>query len=276
MLRGCLTPLLRFVSTAALGTRSSNRMGRGSGRTDIMRMIFNAIVMMLEVAAIAGVAWIGFSEPLLFAGLTFVIALGLGTSLEIARLKNEMPFYFDRAPSRVALFAGVVGSIEALVKAILAGVVALLTFLGTDQDRLAWVAGIFAVTLFAGCNIVHVLARLLQARPLRWGYFRLAAPLGLMFSVGLAFLPSPGLSELAKRATFDLPERPSLAEGSEFLFLLKQSFDDMVERLLGLVFDPAVAQTLAAVVSVNMLSGFVIALYAVVIAEAVRSVERRF
>ncbi len=235
-----------------------------------MRIILNAIIMALEVAAIGAVAWLGLHEQLLFAGLTFAVALGLGISLEVARLKNEMPFYFDRAPSRVALFAGIVGTLEALVKAVLAGVVGLLTFLGTDTERLTSVAIIFAIVLFIGCNVVHVLTRMLQARPLRWGYFRLAAPLGLMYSAGLTMLPSPGLTELAKRVTFDLPERPSLAEGSEFLFLLKQSFDDVVERILGVVFDPGVAQAIAAVVSVNMLSGFVLALYAVVIGEAVR------
>lgn len=240
-----------------------------------MHIIVNGIVMLLELAAIAAVAWLGYHAPLVFAALTFAVALGLGISLEIARLKNEMPFYFDRPPNRVALFAGLVGTLEALVKAILAGVVGLLTFLGTDQDRLAWVAGIFAVTLFVGCNVLHVLTRTLQARPLRWGYFRLAAPLGLLFSIGLALLPSPGLSELAKRVTFDLPERPSLAEGSEFLFLLKQSFDDMVERVLAVVFDASSAQALAAIVSVNMLTGFVLALYAVVIAEVVRKIDTR-
>ena len=80
---------------------------------------------------------------------------------------------------------------------------------------------------------------------------------------------------MAKRAAFELPERPSLEQASEFLFLLKQSFDDIVERMLGLVFDPGVAQGLSAIVSVNMLSGFVLALYAVLIAEMIRWLEAR-
>ena len=61
-----------------------------------MRIIFNAIIMLAELAAIAGVAWLGFHYPLIFAGLTFALSLALGIALEIARLKNEMPFYFDR------------------------------------------------------------------------------------------------------------------------------------------------------------------------------------
>ncbi len=240
-----------------------------------MRIILNAIIMLAELAAVAGAAWFGLHYPLLFAGVTAATALALGLALEIARLRNEMPFYFDREPGRLPLFTTVVGSLEALVKSVLAGAAALLTFLGTDFDRLTTVAVAFAVCLFIGIQGVRFLAERLKARPLRWGYFRLAAPLGLIFSTALSFLPSPGMTEMARRAAFDLPERPSLQQASEFLFLLKQSFDDIVERMLGLVFDPGVAQGLSAIVSVNMLSGFVLALYAVLIAEAVRWMEQR-
>jgi hypothetical protein len=153
--------------------------------------------------------------------------------------------------------------------------VGLLTFLGTDQDRLKWVAIIFAVCLFLGVQAVRPLMYRLKARPLRWGYFRLAAPLGLLFSAGLTFLPAPGVTELAKRAAFDLPARPSMEQASEFLFLLKQSFDEIVVRMLSWVFDPAVAQGIGAIISVNMLSGFVLALYTVLIAEGVRKLEAR-
>lgn len=239
-----------------------------------MYILFNGLMMLVELAAIAAVAWVGFTYPLMFAGLTAGIALTLGARLEFARLQNEMPFYFDRLPSRSALFQWLIAGTEALVKALLAGVAGLITFLGTDAERLTWVAGIFAFTLFLGVQIVRWLTTALQARPLRWGYFRLAAPLGLIFSIGLSFLAAPGFSELAKRATFDMPARPSMAQASEFLFLLKQTFDDIVERMLTWVLDPGLAQLVSSVVSVNMLSGFVLSIYAVLIAEAVRRMER--
>ena len=238
-----------------------------------MYILKNAFIMLGELAAIAGVAWLGLNFPLLFAGVTTLVALALGFRLEYARLQNEMPFYFDRLPGRSTLFAWIVGGTEAFVKALLAGVVGLLTFLGTDHERITWVAIIFGFVLFLGVQIVSWLTRRFQARPLRWGYFRLAAPMGVLFSVGISMLPSPGFSELAKRATFDMPAKPSMEQASEFLFLLKQSFDDIVERMLTWIFDPGIAQGISAIVSVNMLSGFVLSLYAVLIAEAVRRME---
>ncbi len=238
-----------------------------------MYILLNALAMIAELAAIAGVAWLGLTAPLWFALVTGLIALALGARLEYARLQNEFPFYFDRVPGRAFAFAWIVGGVEAFVKALLAGMVGLLTFLGTDTHRLTLVAGIFAFTLFLGVQIVRWLRHMLKARPLRWGYFRLAAPLGLIYSAGLSMLESPGFTELAKRATFEMPARPTLEQASEFLFLLKQTFDDIVERMLTLIFDPAWAQVIASIVSVNMLSGFVLSIYAVLIAEAVRHIE---
>lgn len=240
-----------------------------------MYILINAATMVVELAGIAAVAWLGLNYPLVFAGVTAAIAITLGARLEYARLQNEFPFYFDRVPGRAMLFAWVVGGAEAFVKALLAGVVGLLTFLGTDPERLYWVAVIFAFTLFLGVQIVRWLTHTFKARPLRWGYFRLAAPMGLIYSIGLSFLPAPGFSELAKRATFDMPAKPSMEQASEFLFLLKQTFDDIVERMLTWVFDPSVAQVIASVVSVNMLSGFVLSVYAVLIADLARRIEAK-
>ncbi|MGL4397863.1 MAG: hypothetical protein ACRCS9_15090 [Hyphomicrobium sp.] len=238
-----------------------------------MYILVNGVIMLAELAAIAAVAWLGFTYPIAFAGLTGLAALALGIVLEARRLENEMPFYFNRPPGRSRLFIAVVGGLEAIVKAILAAVVGLITFLGTDQERLFSVALIFASVLFLGVQGVRFLGERLQARPLRWGYFRLAAPLGLLFSGGLSFLPAPGLSELAKRVAFELPERPNMEQASEFLFLLKQTFDDIVERMLAWVFDPGIAAAISAIVSINMLSGFVLAIYAVIIADGARRME---
>lgn len=238
-----------------------------------MRIIINAVILIVELAAIAAVAWLGFSYPLIFAAVTSVTALVLGASLEYARIQNELPFYFDRVPSRAIILAWLVAAVEAFTKSVLAGVVGLLTFLGTDADRLQHVAVIFGLALFIGVQFVYGLRSRLRARPLRWGYFRLAAPLGLLYSIGLSFLPAPGFSELAKRATFDMPSKPTMEQASEFLFLLKQTFDDIVERMLTWVFDPGIAQFVSAIFSVNMLSGFVIALYAVIISEIIRHLE---
>lgn len=123
---------------------------------------------------------------------TAAIAFFLGMRLEYARLQNEIPFYFDRVPGRTAVFVWLVAG-EAFAKALLAGVVGLLTFLGTDADRLGWVAGIFAFTLFLGVQIVRWLTSTLKARPLRWGYFPSCRAAGCRLFGGAIALACAGL-----------------------------------------------------------------------------------
>ena len=250
----------------------------------IVRFSVNLIILSLELAAVVGVAWLGYRYPMLLAALAAALALMLGLWLERARLKNEIGFYFGRAADKLSWIGATVALAEAGVKALLAGVVTLVTFSGTDSNRLFWVAVIFGVGVFAGSSLLRRLAITFGANPSRWGYFRLSAPLGLFYSAMIyaaenvkmgatAFLPMPSLTEIARRLVLEVPAKPSLAQASELLFLLKQKFDDIVVTILGQFMRPELAKLAGILVSVNMLTGFAIAVFAVAIAEVVRRLE---
>ncbi len=241
----------------------------------VLRVFVNLLIMAAELALIVAVAWLGYHYPLAFAGLTAAVSLFLGLRLEYARLSHEFPFYFGRPLSGRWFLAHIVSGTDAFVKALLAGVMALITFSGTDQDRLFWVAIIFAAVTFAGSSLLRRLSISLDARPSRWGYFRLAAPLGLLFSLALSFFPALSFANIGYKVIFDLPARPSVAQASEVLFILKQKFDALIVTVLSSFMPLDVARVAGALVSVNVLSGFVIALYAVVIAEMVKFFEER-
>ena len=102
---------------------------------------------------------------------------------------------------------------------------------------------------------------------------RLAAPLGLLYSAAVSFLPRPSMTDVGRKLIFETPARPNLSQASELLFVLKQKFDDIVVAMLGLVLSPEMAKIAGVLVSVNMLTGFAIAVFAVAIAELVRLLE---
>lgn len=240
-------------------------------------ILLNGIIMLAELAAVIGIAALGFYHPIAFAGLTSALAFAVGLWLEHARLAHELPFYFDRVSfgrMRSAM-VWLVAFVETALKALLAGICALITFSGTDKGRLMWVAIVFGIAVYIGSSVLRRLSISLAARPMRWGYFRLAVPLGLIFSLALSFLPAPSFTDLGRQLIFDLPAKPSLEQASEFLFILKQKFDEMVVALLTWFVSADVARVLGAAVSVNVLTGFVAALYAVLIADAVRRAETR-
>lgn len=248
----------------------------------VLRVLLNGLIMLAELAAVAGVAWAGLHHPFLFAALTAGVSFVLGLRLEAARLRNELPFYFDigLTPLRF-IFVPLVGLVEALMKAVLAGLAALFTFSGTDQSRLFWVAVLFGLTVFAGSSVLRVLSIKAAAHPSRWGYFRLGAPLGLLFSAGLAILaatsviPPASLSDIGWKIVWELPEKPTLEQVSELFFQLKQAFDDFIVTLLSTVMAREWGRVLGVLASVNVLAGFVASVYAAVIAAFVRGAEER-
>jgi hypothetical protein len=245
----------------------------------VLRILVNALIMAGEIAAVAAVAAFGYHHPFVFAGVTAALSFLLGLRLEVARLRYELPFYFGGLVKRGTLLTGLVGFIEALFKGVLAGVAALFTFSGTDADRLIWVAVVFGVCVYAGAAVLRLLSLEGDALPLRWGYFRLAPSLGLLFSAGLALLaaiavlPQTSVGDIGWQILFELPPRPSIEQVSELFFQLKQAFDEFIVTILSVGLDAQLARLAAIVISVNVLSGFVSALYAALIAAGVRRAE---
>lgn len=245
----------------------------------VWRILVNALIMALELAAIAGLAWIGYAYPVPFAIATALVTLALGLVLEPARLAFELPFYFGGAAPGRRLWVPLVGVFEAAVKAVLAGLVALLTFAGTDRGRVAWVAIALAATLWVGASLLRVLSLRLGAAPARWGYFRLAVLLGLVFSLALAILTEAGaisqptLGELGRQIIFETPAKPGIEQVSELLFQVKLYIDGVIVALLSTLMPADWARLVGIVVSVNVLTGFVAAVYALLIATVVLRLE---
>lgn len=281
------SPLAREVSSPITTLRVPTASSGGSGGIRwgnrrpmlIVRILLNAVIMAGEVAAVAGLGWLGYWHPYVFAGLTILAAFALGAVLEQARFTLELPFFFEKVGWIRKIVYAVVAVVEAVWKGLLAGLVALLTFAGTDDARRYWIAIAFALTVWLGAVLLRRLAISFDARASRWGYYRLAVPLGLAFSIGLTSLTSFGLVkapdvwEIGRHLLLELPAKPSLPELSEVLFKLKLFFDGLVVAILGKLMPQSWAETVGILVSVNTLTGFVAAVYSVLIAEAVLRLE---
>jgi hypothetical protein len=245
----------------------------------ILRILTNAIIMAGEIAAVAGLAAFAYHHPFVFAGVTAGLSFLLGLRLEVARLRYELPFYFGGLVKRGAFLTALVGSFEAVFKGLLAGVAALFTFAGTNPDRRFWVAVLFGICVYAGAAVLRLLSLRADALPMRWGYFRLAPPLGLLFSAGLALLaaaqilPAANITGIGWDIIFNTPAAPSVEQVSELFFQLKQAFDEFIVKALSVVLGEEWARLVGILVSVNVLSGFVSAVYAALIAAGLRRAE---
>lgn len=239
----------------------------------LLRILLNVLTVAVELGLVAGIGWLAIRQPLLFTGLTMVLALGLGLRLELQRITHEMPFYFERTGRLAAAIRLGIATGEALLKSILAAGIALITFSGTDPSRLQALAAIFAVLVLLGSMALRRASLSLGMRPARWGYFRMGAPLGLLVSLALSVFPAPTTSAIAWRALVDTPQRPSLAQLGETLFQVRLWADDIIVRVLATWVGPEGAKLVGLVISSNVLTGFLVALYAVAISEVVRVLE---
>ena len=127
--------------------------------------------------------------------------------------------------------------------------------------------------LFAGTSLLRRLSISMGAMPARWGFFRIAVPLGLLFSVAMAFWPAADTLTIGRKLLLDTPAIPSLAQAGELLFLVKQKLNELLVSLIAALGARDWAPVIGVVVSANVLTGFVIGIYAVVIAEVVRRLE---
>lgn len=245
----------------------------------ILRILVNGLIMACELAAVVAIAAFAYQSPFLFAAVTAGLSFLAGLRLEVARLRYELPFYFGGLIKRGTVITFLIGAFEASFKGVLAGIAALFTFAGTNTDRLYWVAILFGICVYVGASLLRLLSLRAEALPMRWGYFRLAPALGLLFSAGLALLsaahlvPAVSVADIGWEIIFKVPTHPSIEQVSELLFQIKQAFDDFIVTVLGALLDDKLARLIGIVVSVNVLSGFVSALYAALIAAGVRKAE---
>ena len=260
--------------------RSSIDAGKGRGRAAakrttgmiILRILANAVIMAGEVAAVAALAAFAFYYPFVFAGVTAALSFVLGLRLELARLRYELPFYFgglakrgtssrrSSAPSRRCSRACWPGSPRCSRSP---------ARTPTDCSGSRFCSGCASTPALPSCGF-SIRA---DALPMRWGYFRLAPPLGLLFSAGRrcsrhGILPPPTSRHRLEDRLRDAGE-PSIAQVSELFFQLKQAFDDFIVTVLG-VFGSEMGARRGRRRQRQRAVGFRRAVYAALIASAVR------
>lgn len=239
----------------------------------LIHFLINILIVGCELALAAAAGWLAWQMPLVFAAATALLAVGLGLGLEVRRLAFEAPFYFERTGGIGRFLRGAIGVGQALFKGLVAGLVALMTFAGTMPSRLMFVSGLFTIVVLVGSAVLRRMTISFGARPANWGFFRMAAPLGLLFSAVMSFFPPPSSADVVRQVLLDLPQRPSIAQAGEALFSLRLWIDDLIVRIVSTYTGPEWAKLIGIVVGSNVLVGFIIAIYAVLLSEVVRILE---
>lgn len=247
-----------------------------------MYFLWSLLLLICELGGAVAIGYLAFVAPLAFVGVTAALVLVVGFGLEWQRLQHEFPYYFSGVLSwRKRIMMVMSAVFETLGKALMAGFAALLAFGGTDQDRLLVLAVLMSVCVFAGTGVLRRAYWTFGARPLRWGYFRLVVPLGLLFSALIqvallgGYLDAASVQQVAKSFVFDLPARANYEQVMELIFQVRQLLDSLLTSLTVQLVGSEWVVPASILISLNVLSGFFIAIYAVVLGELLLRVEGR-
>lgn len=244
-------------------------------------------IALLLVAALTGVVF-----PAAFALLSGVLVLIVSSQLEASRLRHELRFYFgDRAEDTGETVIYIWSFLASLVKAGLVAFLAMLTFSGYNSgdqiiipldannaitfysDRLVIAALLIVGVLWPASFIlskVHVWGR----GALRWGFFRLAIPLGLFYSLAEYLLTKIGLlsevrtdkviAEFRQVIGLFNDRHPSATEAFEFLAVLNRYSGQFAADTVGALLPPF-KPVIEVILTGNLAQGMILTTYVAVI-----------
>src|SRR5262249_52799946 len=150
----------------------------------------------------------------------------------------------------------------------------LFVFLGTEWQRIAFAAVAFGGCAALGAWTLRALAATSSVHPARWGYFRLAVLLGVIFSATLSMVAQNPLKNIAWKLGEAYWKGLILPQLADVIHGVRAQTD----RALAFLFEKALGAEIGAIagliVSLDTLQGFAIALYAILIVEVGRFFDR--
>ena len=230
--------------------------------------------------------------PLIFAGFTFFVSLLVFGKIESDRNQHDWHFYVQKGhyTQSVIRWLRAYGKMEVLVRSLAVAALSAILFSGTDNSPRLQITRV----VFAGSTAVTlVLLLFMQARlhliGSRWAYVRGSVFAGILFALLLSFGPSLKLKELVDASVecssslleanggfwawiASLGRQESLGERWETAAESMNSLTQVTPIIFTSVIDaiPLVpswlARFVATLLSVNLLYGFIVLPYAMLLA----------
>lgn len=237
--------------------------------------------VLFVIPAALGLAFLAKTSVVAFACVAAFAGMIAAVTMERERFLFEFPFYFAKPPGPFAMgYIGVASSFSVLLKTILAGGLAYLFFSGTgvkeSVQRIEITAYAFAISLSIGAFLLAVL-QYQNPAVRRWGYFRLALPLGVLYSAVMHIWPKSKSfwfwDNIEVQSCLNPSRYKTLGKASDCYFEVSQTIDHIVETVLRGIELPGVkwrlpdwlVEAVAVVGSSNIAMGFVLAPLAVLL-----------
>jgi hypothetical protein len=202
----------------------------------------------------------------MFGLITFLASILVFGKIERDRNIHEISFYArGDLPSSIKKWLRYYGIAEVLGRSTVLGILPILLFSGTDNYRIRALALIFTVCVILGYRLLNFIQTRTHIDATRWAYVRLSVALGLLFSVISSNVPGLKLGKLALKTVKVMFTHPSFNEAAELLYGMTYKLNAFVTKILSMIFGDIIAHILGLIISVNIVYGFVAALYSLIL-----------
>jgi hypothetical protein len=203
----------------------------------------------------------------LFGLLTFFTSILVFGRIECDRNIHEISFYArGDLPSSFRRWSHYYSIAEVLGRSTLLGLLPIFLFSGTDTTRIILLASLFAACVILGYSFLNFIQTRTQIDVTRWVYVRLSVVLGLLFSVLSSHISGQSLTEIATQtAKSKWWGQLDFNEVAELLYGMIYQVNDFIASTLIKLFGSIIGNILGLIVSVNIIYGFLVALYSLLL-----------
>lgn len=202
-----------------------------------------------------------------FGVLTFCISLLVLGRAEFEKNVHELAFYVrGELPTLFKTWFRYYGWAEVFVKSIVLGIMSIFLFSGTDGIRILSLAFLVSLCTVFGYFVLRFVENHAHIDVTRWGYVRFSVVLGLIFSVLCSSVPGIGKFSLSWQVVRSMGGREfSFEEISELMYSLTYEINGLISKMLHQILGDLLGGFLSVIISVNVIYGFVIVVYSLLL-----------
>ena len=211
---------------------------------------------------------IGIQSPQIFGFVTFTASIVVFGRLEFDRNSHDLNFYVTGEVSNsVQRWVKTYAVLEVIGRSVIISVLSIMLFSGTDGGRVWLIAILFVMGVFVGRHLLSIARRFTSFNVVRWGYVRLSILVGIPFSISSGLIPGMSVSEVTWASLQALVREPDVDKVAEIIFGTLQAVNQLIQWLLQGLLGTFLGTIVSLMISVNVLFGFVIFLYSLILFE---------
>ena len=207
--------------------------------------------------------------PLLFGLITFLASLIIFGRIERDRNTHDISFYItgdlSKSQKRYIYYYNIA---EIFLRSAALGILSVFLFSGTDSNRILLLAIIFIICVIVGYFFLRSIKNNTNINPARWAYAKASIVLGLFFSLTTSKISGQSFTEITAQSLKNKWwGNLNFNQIAELIYGMLHLFNNFITAMFVKFFGFIIGNFFGFVISTNIIHGFVIALYSLLLLE---------